>query len=231
MADDLITEAYHYKGFQAPIVTPLGEVKDLAGKVQIPDVPRCDACQPTNIREVHWRSGVLRLEAINELNDEFPIAVPEPASFNAERNSFEVMWSSGAPVVCKDPDSDEQYVLVLPVKRGFLLLGDLHDKPILDSHTRNSVFGILGKVTRVWANWTAGTAYAELRFSRRPAVAPIVLDIRDGIIKSLSVGSHIHRLRTSRCPNTGMEIRMALRWSPREISLAQTPRDRDAKFL
>jgi hypothetical protein len=98
-------------------------------------------------------------------------ATVEPSSYNADRGTVEVVFSTGADVARHDLGG--VYVERLRM-------------PVLDSHKRDSVRDVIGTVEA--ATIQNGRAIATIRLSDRDDVAGIRRDIHTGILKSVSVG-------------------------------------------
>ncbi|MDU7523304.1 MAG: hypothetical protein E7K72_18280, partial [Roseomonas mucosa] len=68
-----------------------------------------------------------------------------------------------------------------------------------------------------------GAGWATIRFSTRAEVQPIVADVRDGVIRHVSVGYSVDRWQDSAA--AGVRTRTAISWTPREISFVPLPAD------
>jgi hypothetical protein len=69
---------------------------------------------------------------------------------------------------------------------------------------------------------------AKIKFSSRPDVAPVVDDVRSGVIKFLSVGYSVEQWTDGKDAN-GKRTRTATRWTPREVSFVAVPADRTSR--
>jgi hypothetical protein len=107
----------------------------------------------------------------------------------------------------------------LPVENADIR--DLAGRPVLTDHVP-SVRTTLGVVERAWiAN---GEIRVRIKFSSRDDVAGLVQDIRDGILRSLSVGYTVDKWADSTNAQ-GERVRTALAWVPREVSFVPIPAD------
>jgi len=147
----------------------------------------------------------------------------QPQSFNPETRTVSVIFSSGAPV--RRLDFDGPYEERLDLAPEAVDLSELIGGPVLNSHDRFDVNSILGVVETAQVDGQRGTA--TIRFSER--AASIMADVRDGIIKSVSVGYVINQKRVEKDPANGARIITATRWTPKEISFVAIPADPAAK--
>jgi len=96
--------------------------------------------------------------------------------------------------------------------------------PVFDNHNASAgAEAQKGVVERAWA--LGGKYYATLRFSRRPAVDGLWLDIAGGIVSKFSMGTEILDDHLIGDDDHGVPIRLADRWRPFEISIAPLPAD------
>ena len=137
----------------------------------------------------------------------------EPETFDAERNTVRVIFSTGADV--KRRDLSGEYLERLSLDPAAVDLTFLRGAPVLNNHDHYSgVEAILGVVEDASVDGSRGEAL--VRFGTRPEVQGIVADVRAGVIRNLSVGYSIERWEESR--ESGVRIKTAVRWTPREIS-------------
>ena len=158
---------------------------------------------------------------MNELN--IRNAALEPATFNAEDRTVSVVFASNAPV--RRLDLDGAYEERLDMNRAAVDLSELIGGPVLNSHNRSDVNAVLGVVEAAQVDGERGTA--TLRFSERATA--IMSDVRQGILRNLSVGYMINQKRVDKDPATGMRTLTATRWTPKEISFVAIPADSAAK--
>lgn len=149
----------------------------------------------------------------------------EPGSFNAAAGTVRVVWSTGARV--RFSDWDGEYDLTLGLKPENVDLSFARQgAPVLDAHGSYSVAGVVGVVEQIAVDGARGTA--TLRFSKRPEVAPIVQDVADGVLRFVSVGTKLRKLRDITAKDETVPHYFAELHEPLEISLAPIPRDRGA---
>ena len=97
--------------------------------------------------------------------------------------------------------------------------------PVLKSHD-TSLDSVIGVVES--ARIENRQAVAKIRFSNREDVKPIVQDIKEGVLRNVSVGYTIEEFE-----KTGEEddipVILATKWTPYEISLVSIPADKYAQ--
>ena len=64
--------------------------------------------------------------------------------------------------------------------------------PLLNSHSAYDLDRVIGVVVAGSAKIERGQGTAQVRFSNRPEVDPIWQDVKDGILRNLSVGYKVH---------------------------------------
>jgi phage major head subunit gpT-like protein len=148
-----------------------------------------------------------------------------PSSFDAEKRTVGVTFSTGAPRTLRDFEGP--FIERLSMEPKAVNLSQLSGAPVLNSHDRFDVRSILGTVETPAVDGTAGVA--TLRFSSRPEVQGIVQDIGAGIIRNVSVGYSVQRWEVSKAAD-GTRTKTAVRWTPAEISLTAIPADPYAKM-
>lgn len=147
-----------------------------------------------------------------------------PQSFDEADNSVEVVWTTGASVRRHSPTIGpfDEELIVTPeaVRLDRLNAG----APFLNTHSDWSLEDVIGSVVPGTARIEGGKGLARVRLSRAPSDANNVLKIREGIIRSVSVGYIIHRaeriVRGDEVP-----IVRALAWEPLELSAVPIPAD------
>lgn len=148
-------------------------------------------------------------------------------SVDAEQRTAEVVWSTGAPVARADFWSGERYVEALSMDPAHIDMSRMESgsAPLLNNHNRYDLTAVLGVVERAWVK--DGEGRAIVRFSDREDVAPILRDVQNGIIRNVSVGYGVSKYEVSRMAD-GVELRTAVAWSPKEISLVPIGADANA---
>lgn len=161
----------------------------------------------------------------------FPLAVrADVGSIDADKRTAELIFSTGAPVVRYDWMSGKRFREVLGMKPENVRLERLNaGAPLLDAHSAYSLDNVLGAVETGTARLQKGQALATVRFSRRDAVEPIFQDVRDGILRSVSVGYRVYRFIETQGKNEEIPTREAVDWEPFEVSLVPMPADIGAR--
>lgn len=153
-----------------------------------------------------------------------------PQSVNDEARTVELVFTTGAPVLRYDWMSDKRYLETLSLDPAHVRLDRLNDGgPLLDSHSSWSVSDQLGAVVPGSVVLMKKEGRARVRFSKREAVAPIWQDVRDGIIRSVSVGYRVYKFEEEAGKNNALPVRKAIDWEPYEVSMVSMPADAGAK--
>lgn len=150
---------------------------------------------------------------------------------NEDERTIELTFSAGARVERFDWLRGERYVEVLSLDPAHVRLDRLNaGAPVLDSHSGWSVRNILGAVVDGTAA-IAGKkdARATVRFSKRADVDPIWQDVRDKIIRFVSIGYRVYKFEEVRGKEGSLPVRTAVDWEPFEISMVPMPADAGAK--
>ena len=148
-----------------------------------------------------------------------------PDTINVEERTVEVVWTTGAQVK-RASWSRGDYIEELSLAPGAVRLERLNmGAPLLDSHDSFGLRNVMGVVERAWLNGNEGRAL--VRFSRRDDVEPIFQDVRDGILRNISVGYKTHK--TERDETGATPIERAVDWEPYELSLVPIPADAGAQ--
>lgn len=151
----------------------------------------------------------------------------EPSTFNASDRTVSVVWSTGAKVRRTDWWTGESWDEVLSLDPGHVRMGRLTSgaAPLLATHDAGSLNNVLGVVSTAWlAN---GEGHATVRFSEREDVKPVLNDVRNGILKSVSVGYKVHRTEVDE--GTNPPTQRVIDWEPHELSLVPIPADSTAR--
>lgn len=152
-------------------------------------------------------------------------AAPVPDSYNQERRTVTFIASTGARGL-RRRYWDEDYYEELEVSESAVRMDRFNNgAPFLNSHNNWDVDDVLGVVERAWIE--DSNLMVEVRFSQREAVAPILADIADGILRHVSVGYNVHEWDITE--KTGeIDVRRAVDWEPIELSIVPIAFDDDA---
>lgn len=150
-------------------------------------------------------------------------------TFDEAENTVEVVWTTGArgtrmdyrrwELIEEELSTDPKHVRLDRINSG---------GPVLNSHRSYDLSSQLGVVVDGSARLANGEGVATLRFSRREDVAPIVQDIRDKVIRNVSVGYRVHEYEITEREGE-RPIYRAIDWEPYEISFVTMPFDAGAQ--
>jgi len=167
---------------------------------------------PVDLRDLNSQS-LRRLASLD-----YPEALARAAQAGepeADQRSFEFSFSSETPV--------ERWFgsEVLSHDAGSIDLGRLNDgAPLLWNHNPDQVIGV---VERGWIDGEKRRGMARVRFSRSAFAEEKLADVRDGILRNVSVGYQI--LDAVPLREANQEGIVATSWQPLEVSLVSIPAD------
>lgn len=151
-----------------------------------------------------------------------------PGTFHNENRTIDVVFSTGAQVE-RGGFFSEPFIEELSLKKDHVRLGRLNNgAPFLNNHRSHSFDDQLGVVEKAKTNGKEGTA--TVRFSKRAEVQPIVDEIRDGIIRNISVGYRVYKFEEQKDRVGDLKVFRAVDWEPMEISAVMAGADDGAKF-
>jgi hypothetical protein len=149
-------------------------------------------------------------------------AMFDPASLNESERTVEVTFATDTPVRMSSW-MDGPYDEILSFEAGHVRWDRINSgAPLLNNHDRwAGVNGVLGIIERAWTDDNK-KGRAIVRFSKREDVEPVFQDVRDGILKGISVGYRVHKYEVDNPERTKGEVPIyrAIDWEPFEISLA-----------
>lgn len=150
-------------------------------------------------------------------------------TFDEADNSVEVVFTTGArgarfdwrrwELIDEELSTETAHVRLDRINRG---------GPVLNTHGSYELEDQIGVVVDGSARMEGGEGIATLRFSRRESVAPIVQDIRDRVIRNVSVGYRVHEYEVTEREGERPLYR-AVDWEPYEISFVPVPFDEGAQ--
>lgn len=152
-------------------------------------------------------------------------------TFDETKRTVELVWSTGATVKRRrwtGWDSVETYNETLSMEAAHVRLERLNGgAPLLNTHSSYDLTRVLGVVEKAWIDAGKGEGRALVRFSEREDVAPILRDVKDGIIRNVSVGYVVHTFEITKNEDKPDDWR-AVDWEPYEISLVPIGADAGA---
>lgn len=149
-------------------------------------------------------------------------------TLNEDERTVEVTWTTGAAVP-RYYAGIGRAMEELEVSKSAIRLDRLNNgAPLLNSHMDWSLRNVIGVVERAWVEGNEGRAL--VRFSAREDVTDIFNDVRDGVIRNISVGYRVHRYEVIDGEGDKPTRVIARDWEPLEISAVPIGADDQAGF-
>jgi len=149
-----------------------------------------------------------------------------PGTANDQDRQVEVVWSAGAAVPRRDGWSGKRYMEELSLDPVHVDLSRLNNgAPVLDTHFRYSLEGVIGVVVKAWIE--GGEGRAILQFSERDGVAEVWADVQAGVIRNVSVGYSVSKYEVTE-EEGKLPVYRAVDWQPYEVSMVPVGADDDA---
>ena len=143
-------------------------------------------------------------------------AAPVPSTFDETARTVDFIVSTGARGLRRQY-WDEDYYEELEISETAIRLDRLNNgAPFLNAHGAWSVSSVLGVIERGWIE--EGKLMARVKFSGRDEIAPILQDVRDGVLPHVSVGYYVHQYDVMEKIGE-LDVRRAVDWEPAEVSL------------
>jgi hypothetical protein len=167
---------------------------------------------------------------LEQVVDVPPLTLRADISVAAEDRTAEVVFTAGAAVQRFDWMTGTRYLEVLSLDPDHVRMGRLtNGAPFLNAHRSYGLEDILGVVESASLEKKRGVA--TVRFSRRADVEPFYQDVRDKIVRNVSVGYRVHAYEeTPPKKQGGLPTRTAVDWEPYEISAVPMGADDGAKI-
>jgi len=149
----------------------------------------------------------------------------EPSTYSEESRTVDVTFATDTPVRRYDWLNDRYFDEVLTFGPGQMRTDRLDaGAPFLDNHSSwGGVRNTLGVVEGF--SIEGNSARATVRFSKREEVDGVLQDVRDGILRNISVGYRVHKYEKEMREDGGTPVYRATDWEPYEISLVSIPAD------
>lgn len=156
-------------------------------------------------------------------------AAVQPKTYNEEARTVELVWTTGAQVRRFDW-FDGPYLEELSVDASAIRLERLNaGAPLLSNHRSHALTDVIGVVEKAWIDGNEGRAI--VRFSEREELAPLIQDVRSGILRNISVGYQVHEYEVEKATERGgMPTYRATDWEPMELSIVAIPADASAQI-
>lgn len=152
----------------------------------------------------------------------------EPKSFNKEKRTVDVVWTTGSRVKRFDWWTGDSFYEELSLDPKEVRLDRLNNgAPLLNNHNSWNLRDVIGVVER--AEIKDGKGTATVRFSQREEVQDIISDIEAGIIRNISVGYKIHKFEEQEELVDKLPVFRAVDWEPLELSFVGIPADSGAQ--
>lgn len=150
----------------------------------------------------------------------------DPQTVNVEERTVDVVFATETPVRTFNWSIGE-FDEILSMDASNIRMDRLNSGiPLLDNHNRwAGAKGQLGIVEN--ASFANGEGRATLRFSKREDVEPIFQDVKDGILRGISVGYRVHKYQDMNPLRKEGEVPQyrAIDWEPLEVSFAPVQAD------
>lgn len=154
-------------------------------------------------------------------------ALVRPESVDVEARTVEITWTTGARGK-RYSWSIGEFFEELEVSESALRMERLNSgAPFLEVHNQGDLDSVLGVVERAWIEGDEGRAL--IRFSSREDVEPIFKDVKDGILRNISVGYIVHKYSLIEDGEDVTPVYRATDWEPTELSLVPIGFDDGAK--
>lgn len=151
-------------------------------------------------------------------------------SFDADANTIEVVWSTGAKVRRFDWRTEQYFDEELVMSPNAIRLDRLNaGAAFLNTHASFDLSRVLGCVVEGSARIEAGKGVAKIRLSTAPDAADAVHRIKEGTVRNISVGYRIHRVERTRGEGD-VALWRVVDWEPTEISAVPVPADAGAQI-
>lgn len=155
-------------------------------------------------------------------------AAVRPGSVDIEQRTAELTWTTGAKGRRWSWDVGN-YMEELDVSEGSVRLERLNNgAPLLNSHSAYGLEDVLGVVERAWIE--NGEGKALVRFSQRDEADQVFRDVKDGILRNISVGYAVHRYEVVEEDDDKVPTYRATDWEPMELSIVPIGFDDGAKI-
>lgn len=149
-------------------------------------------------------------------------------TYNEEDSTMEVVFATGAEVQ-RFSWFDGEYTERLSMKKSHIRMDRMKKgAPVLNNHRNSDLGDIIGVVESARIEGEQGLA--KVKFSSRPELRGLVEDIRNGVIKNISVGYKVHKYKEEKRASEEEPLRLtAVDWEPMEISFVTIPADASAQ--
>lgn len=154
-------------------------------------------------------------------------AAIRPDTVSVEDRTAELIWTTGAKGRRYSWDIGS-YNEELDVSEKAVRMDRLNNgAPLLAAHRSYDLESVLGVVERAWIE--NGEGHALVRFSQREDADAVFRDVKDGILRNISVGYAVHRYDIVESADEKIPTYRATDWEPMELSIVPIGFDDGAK--
>ena len=158
----------------------------------------------------------------HQLPKQYNRALIVPETLNIDTREVDVTFATETP--CFRFGWSEDYNEVLSCQPSAVRMERINKGlPVLNSHDSWSLKSQIGRTTKVW--FTDKTICARVLLSKRPEVETLLQDIKDGIIRDISVGYRVYKFEREPAAEGAIPTYIAIDWMPNEISFVSVPAD------
>lgn len=155
-------------------------------------------------------------------------AAVRPGSVDIEQRTAELTWTTGAKGRRWSWDVGS-YMEELDVTEQAVRLERLNNgAPLLAAHRSHELGDVIGVIERAWIE--SGEGRALVRFSQREDADEVFRDVKDGILRNISVGYAVHRYEVAEEEDDKLPTYRAVDWEPMELSIVPIGFDDGAKI-
>lgn len=155
-------------------------------------------------------------------------AAVRPETVDIEARTAELVWTTGAQGRRWNWDVG-YYLEELEVSDSAVKMERLNNgAPLLNAHNQWELRSVLAVVEKAWLE--NGEGHALVRFSKREDADEVFRDVKDGILRNISVGYTVHRYVLIEGGDDTMPIYRAVDWEPMELSIVPIGFDDGAKI-
>ena len=175
---------------------------------------------PDNVIEIRGE------QATNAIQDMHVRASFVPASLNEESRTVDLVFATENPV--RKMTWDGPVEEVLSFKAGHARMDRLNNGAnLLDNHNRygSVTENVLGVVEKAWTKAREG--WATVRFGKGERAEKAWQDVKDGILRSISVGYRVYKYEVTR-EEGKLDLYRATDWEAMEVSFVSIPADAGA---
>ncbi len=155
----------------------------------------------------------------------------EVGAINVDDRTVDLTWTTGADVERFDWMTGTRYIERLSTEPKHVDMSRLNSgtAPLLDTHSAWTVANVIGVVES--ARLERGIGESRVRFAKAeddPAADRVFRKVKDRIVRNNSVGYKVLKYEVVGEKN-GVQIRLATRWFPYEISMVPMGADAGAR--